>query len=237
MTATAATSLGRPDRMLGVSLGHLRPGRRQVTPALQGQGPSLAVASAGQTERPEREVTSMSGPTSPSGVIGGAIIKAARRSAQLTRRSLARMLQVSTATVRGWENGAVPLFCLPYDQLRQLAAALNGAGARVGHELPELLLASRCDLLVAGMLHGFEDYAEVPPIDEDGTDAEAARDLLRWALSGPPPERCRQYASPCPLLENADVTRLANIAGALQAGAQGADLAGYGAALATLISQ
>ena len=56
----------------------------------------------------------------------------------------------------------------------------------MGQELGELLLASRCDLLLTGMLHGFEDYAEVPPIDEDGTEAETARELLRWALAGTP---------------------------------------------------
>ena len=49
-------------------------------------------------------------------------------------------------------------------------------------ELGELLLASRCDLLLTGMLHGFEDYAEVPPIEEDGTEAETARELLRLGI-------------------------------------------------------
>ena len=121
-------------------------------------------------------------------MIGAAVIQAARRSAHLTRPSLARLLNVSAATVRSWENGTIPLFSVPYGQLQQLADALKRAGAQVGHELGELLLASQCDLLLTGMLHGFEDYAEVPPIEEDSTEAEAARELLRWALGRDSPE-------------------------------------------------
>jgi len=50
-------------------------------------------------------------PISPPGVIGGAVIAAARRSAALSRRRLARRLAVTPATVRAWETGAlaVPL--------------------------------------------------------------------------------------------------------------------------------
>jgi len=44
-----------------------------------------------------------------------------------------------------------------------------------GQEPGELLLAAQCDLLVTGMLHEFEEYAEVPPIDEDGTTAGTRR--------------------------------------------------------------
>jgi len=40
--------------------------------------------------------------------------------------------------------------------------------------------AADCDLLVTAMLCEFEDYAEVPPIDEDTPDGAAARELLRW---------------------------------------------------------
>jgi len=92
------------------------------------------------------------------------MVQAARCSAHLTRLGLARSLNVNTATVRAWESGVIPSFCLPYTQIHQLSETLSRSGARAGHELGELLLASRCDLLLAGMLHGFEDYAEVPPI-------------------------------------------------------------------------
>jgi hypothetical protein len=65
------------------------------------------------------------------------------------------MLAVSLTTVRGWENGSRPLYCVRYDQLRRLAEALRQAGAHVGQETSELVLASQCDLLIAGILRGF----------------------------------------------------------------------------------
>jgi hypothetical protein len=123
---------------------------------------------------------------------------------------------------------------LPYHQIHQLSEILSRSGARVGHELGELLLASRCDLLLTGMLHGFEDYAEVPPIDEDSTDGEASRDLLRWALTGPAPLRYSQHAPSGPLLDKADVEFFIAAAGDLQTGSHGRDLVRYGIALVAL---
>jgi DNA-binding transcriptional regulator YiaG len=154
-----------------------RPGRR-----------GLRAASADPLKRPSSHTMRKSGTDSPPGVIGAAVVKAARRSAHLTRRLLARQLNVCVGTVPSWENRAVPLFSVPYSQLQQLAQVLDRAGALVGKELPQLLLASRCDLLLAGMLNGFEDYAEVPPIDEDGPEADSARSLLRWALADQVPD-------------------------------------------------
>jgi hypothetical protein len=51
---------------------------------------------------------------------------------------------------------------------------------------------SRCDLLIAGILRGSEDYAEMPPTDEDAA-GEAARSLLRWALTGQVPDKYNPY--------------------------------------------
>jgi transcriptional regulator with XRE-family HTH domain len=168
--------------------------------------------------------------TSPPGVIGGAVITAARRSAGLTRRTLARRLAVAPATVRAWETGALPLYCVSYDQLRSLARVVGEPGALAGLGLADLVLASQCDLLVAGMLGGFEDYAEVPPVDEEAA-GEDARGLLRWALAGDVPDRYRPYAGPGPLLALTDVLRFMTLARSLAAGARGHELAGYGAAL------
>ena len=104
----------------------------------------------------------------------------------------------------------------------------------VGHELGELLLVSRCDLLLTGMLHGFEDYAEVPPLDEDGTEAQIARELLHWALAGAVPERYRQYAQLGQLLTMKDIDLLAAIAQDLRSGMHGQDLADFGSVLLAL---
>lgn len=172
--------------------------------------------------------------TSPPGLIGGAVIHAARRSAGLTRRRLARTLAVGSGTVRQWENGSTPLFCVEYSELRRLAEVLSQAGATVGCDVGELTLASQCDLLVTGMLRVFEDYAEVPPVDEDGAEGAAARDLLHWALAGVPPQRYRPFAAIRPLLAAQDLTAFAALARELSAGSLGNQLAGFGATLAAL---
>ena len=173
-------------------------------------------------------------PVSAPGVIGGAIVRAARKSARMSPRKLARMLSVSPDTVRGWEDGTCPLFCLPYADLCRLAAALDKAGAKVRCDVAELVLASQCDLLVTGILQGIEDYAEVPPVDEDSTEGEAARDLLRWALAGVLPERYRPFAPARPLLAVQDLTAFTAVARELSAGSHGDQLASYGRALAAL---
>ena len=123
------------------------------------------------------------------GVIGGAVIKAARRSAGLSRRDLASSMAVVPAVVREWESGIRPLFCVSYHELCQLADALDRAGARLGHEVDELVLASQCDLLITGILRGFEDYAEVPPVDEDVADS--------FGLDKEAEATCRQIVAAC----------------------------------------
>jgi transcriptional regulator with XRE-family HTH domain len=167
---------------------------------------------------------------SPPGVIGGAVIAAARRSAGLTRRALARRMAVAPSTARAWETGALPLYCVSYDQLDSLARVVGESGTAAGLDLADLVLASQCDLLVAGVLGGFEDYAEVPPIDDE-PDGKAVRGLLRWAMAGDVPDRYRPYARPGPLLALTDVLRFTTLARSLAAGARGHELADYGAAL------
>ena len=80
----------------------------------------FSAVSADQAKLPNAQVIRESGPVSPPGVIGAAVVQAARRSAHLTRRRLARQLNVRVATVRSWENGTIPLFSVPYGQLQQL---------------------------------------------------------------------------------------------------------------------
>jgi transcriptional regulator with XRE-family HTH domain len=173
-------------------------------------------------------------PATPPGVIGGAVIEAARKSARISRRKLARILAVSPGAVRRWEDGTCPLFCVPYDGLVRLAAALGRAGAKTRCEVAELALASQCDLLVTGILHGTEDYAEVPPVDEDSAEGEAARDLLRWALAGILPGRSSPFATARPLLAAHDLITFTAVARQLGAGSHGGQLAGYGRSLGAL---
>jgi transcriptional regulator with XRE-family HTH domain len=173
-------------------------------------------------------------PISAPGVIGGAIVRAARKSARMSLRKLARMLCISPDAVRGWEDGTCPLFCVPYADLCRLAAAFDQAGTKVRCDVAELVLASQCDLLVTGILQGFEDYAEVPPVDEDNAEGEAARDLLRWALAGVLPERYRPFAPARPLLAAEDLTAFTALARRLSAGSHSDQLANYGRALTAL---
>jgi hypothetical protein len=86
--------------------------------------------------------------------------------------------------------------------------------------------------LIAGILHGSEDYAEVPPVEDP--EGEAPRSLLRWALTETAPDRYRRYAPTGPLLARPDVILFVAAARNLQAGSHGSDLASYGAALVAL---
>ena len=168
------------------------------------------------------------------GVIGAAAVKAARRSARMTRRRLARVAGVNLATVHAWENGTCPLYCVDYQQLRQLADVFAARGTCAGADVAELALVSQCDLLIAGMLGGFEDYAEVPPIEEPSRRGDLAREFLRWALAGIIPDRLLGVADRGPLLATADAAAITFVARDLQAGVAGPELAAFGAALLTL---
>lgn len=174
-------------------------------------------------------------PASRPGTIGGAVIRTARRSAGLNTYQLARAAGISTGIIRAWENGTIALFCVSYHQLSLLASALNRAGATAGRDVRDLVLASQCDLLLTGMLHGFEDCAEVPPIEEDSADAAACRELLRWAVTGRIPALYRPYTSAQgPLLSEDDINTVMAIARKLQAGELGQELISYGIALLEL---
>jgi hypothetical protein len=217
LTLTSVPRRQVPGRPEGSSGRPRHPGWLRYLPAAPGRG-----WPGGSGDRPGRAV--------PPGVIGGAVIGAARRSAGLSRRMLGRNLAVAAVTVRAWETGALPLYRVSYDQLRELAGELEQSGAPAGPVLDDLLLASQCDLLVAGMLGGFEDYAEVPAVDH-GSPATSARILLRWALAGDVPERYRRHARAGHLLAGADIDRFRANARNMASGARGPELADYGAAL------
>jgi transcriptional regulator with XRE-family HTH domain len=171
---------------------------------------------------------------SPPGVIGGALIRAARHSVKLARHELAQAIGLDNETVRDLEHGETALFCVPYDLLRQVAGALARPGSALTGGVGELVTAANCDLLVTAMLCGFEDYAEVPPIDQNTPDGALARDLLRWALAGVVPDRYRPTATARRLLAARERFYVATIARSLSAGARGPELAEFGLTLAML---
>lgn len=204
--------------------------RRRTQP--RWQRPALAIPGARLLPQAGRRVTDADVCGTPPGTIGGALVRAARCRIRLSQRGLAQRVAVTKVTVAHWEAGSTPLYCTNFGQLRQLAAALNPAGGDERQLLHELLLASQCDLLLTGMLHGFEDYAEVPPIDEDTADGESVRGLLRWALTGAVPPQYEKHAPAGRLLTQCDVTRIRALA--VQAGAQCPDLKVFGCTLARL---
>jgi transcriptional regulator with XRE-family HTH domain len=170
----------------------------------------------------------------PPGPIGAAVIKAARRGVRLSQRRLAQRLAIPISTVARWEAGSSPLYCADFGQLCQLAAPLTPADGDEGRFLHRLLLASQCDLLLTGMLRGFEDYAEIPPIDENTADGETTRGLLRWALTGVAPAPYTKHAPAGRLLAEEDVTKIRELALLVEVGAHGPDLKVFGSTLATL---
>ena len=96
------------------------------------------------------------------------------------------------------------------------------------------MVAADCDLLVTAMLCEFEDYAEVPPIDQDTPDGYVARELLRWALAGVVPDRYRPVVLPGCLLAARERLQITAIALDLSAGSYGPELAEFGLALSLL---
>jgi hypothetical protein len=96
------------------------------------------------------------------------------------------------------------------------------------------MAAGQCDLLLTGMLNGFEDYAEVPPIEEPGPRGDRAREFVRWALAGIVPDRFLGLAGRRPLLAPADAAAIRSVAHDLHAGTAEPELAAFGATLLTL---
>jgi hypothetical protein len=169
------------------------------------------------------------------GVIGGAVVAAARRGAGLTRSGLARSLSVRPATVRGWESGEVPLYCVPYAELRRLALAVGRASSSVAAVFNRLLMAGQLDLLMSEMLVGSADYAELPPIGSGTVQGAVAGDLLAWGFRGIVPDCYRGFAQPGCLYGASDRLRIAGILGDLRIGAN-SELAEYATVLLALTS-
>jgi transcriptional regulator with XRE-family HTH domain len=180
----------------------------------------------------QRGVTASSGEVQVPGLIGGAIVRAARRAAGLSRPGLAGSLGITVGELRDWEYGEVPLFTVPYVQLYQLAAMLSRTDAQRQTVLDELLIAGQCDLLVGEMLAGTADYAELPPIGADTVRGRIARELLAWGFQGVVPDRFRLCCRSGCLYRRVDRERVVRMVEEQRSGV----LAGYADALLVLIS-
>ena len=214
-----------------------------------GQSPGTALASHRPNLTPIRWLTGPHHPTrirpahaapgshrtfSPPGVIGGTVIRCARRSAGIGRHDFAYAAGVDHRTMRDVELGEIPLYCVPYTFLQRVADELTESLTPLAGGISELVIAAYCDLLVTALLCDFEDFAEVPPIDQDTVEGKRARELLAWALRGVVPDRYQPAAAPGCLLTGLERLQIAAIARGLAAGAYGAELTGFGNALTVL---
>ncbi|WP_433868462.1 helix-turn-helix domain-containing protein, partial [Saccharopolyspora sp. CA-218241] len=70
---------------------------------------------------PSRADPGLTGSQSPvAGRVAGAVLAAIRAQAGLTQQGLSEAMQVSLATVQGWESGRRPLLNLPVSRFAKL---------------------------------------------------------------------------------------------------------------------
>jgi len=165
--------------------------------------------------------------SSPPGVITGAVLRAARRSAGLTTARLARIAGFSEAALRLWEYGDPPLGAEPTACLARLRAALRGADAEP-QIIGDLDTAIWCDLIVTGLTDGLRTHLDEPP-------DPAVLKLLAWATAGVLPDLYLSHADCGPLLPPSDVRVIADAASCL-ASETCPGSRQYGAAVAALLA-
>ena len=147
----------------------------------------------------------------PTGVVAGAVLRAARLSASLSEEQLASGTGVSEATIRSWEDGSEALASVPAPQIDQLKAALRMASADP-RLVADLDAAAWCDLIILAMVDS-EDASCLlaDPLARE----EAFGELLAWAIAGDVPARHRPYAGQGPLLPAADIVAIVGTAQAV----------------------
>ncbi len=152
--------------------------------------------------RAEEETGEASQQVSPPGVIAGAVLRSARRSAGLGAAQLAAAADVSEATVRAWESGSSPIASVPLLQVERIEGGLLAAGA--DHRLvADLAVAAWCDLVIQAIA-GSEDISCLladPLARED-----AFGELLAWSIADQRPARYQPFANPGRLLPTAGLT-------------------------------
>jgi DNA-binding transcriptional regulator YiaG len=166
---------------------------------------------------PDHKGTSASRPSpdeTPQGIVAGAVLRAARLSAQISESRLSALANLSEAAVRAWEDGYPALSSAAAPAIRKLEAALIAAGADRSI-VADLYPAAWCDLVIQAI----QNSEDLGCLLADQLAAEHAfRELLAWSIDGTPPERYRRFASTVPLLHMGNSSAIAEIAHAVIAG-------------------
>jgi len=138
---------------------------------------------------------------SPPGAVAGAVLRAARLSANLAVRGLAAASQMSHRRICWWERGDPQLGVESPATLTGLASALLAVQADP-LIVADLGTAIWCDLVISGLTEGRPSHLDEP--------ADAlVLELLAWAASGMTPARYIPYAEPGPLLPASDAQLIA----------------------------
>jgi transcriptional regulator with XRE-family HTH domain len=131
------------------------------------------------------------------GVVAGAVLAAARRSAGLTQEDFAEAAGLSVDTVKRWENGQRPLGNVRAADLARVQRCLRGLGGRPSL-LARLPAAIDADAFTCSAMAG--DCGQLAA--EVTTRPWSA--LIAWAVKGDPPAEARGVAPSRPLLAPAE---------------------------------
>ena len=129
------------------------------------------------------------------GLIAGAVLRAARLSADMTESRLAIAAGLPLMAIREWEEGSSLLAAVPLPEVERLQAALRKEGGEPSL-VADLPAAAWCDLVVVAMVDDEDTTCLMAdPLSRDASFGE----LLLWALGGHLPPRYRLYARSDPL--------------------------------------
>jgi hypothetical protein len=150
------------------------------------------VASTASLDRPSRHRASSSANRSfLPGVVAGAVLRAARLSADMSEARLAIAAALPVKAIRDWEDGSSLLTTVPLPEVERLQATLRKAGADP-RLVADFAAAAWCDLVVVAMIND-EDTAclMADPLSSD----VAFGELLLWSLAGHIPPRYQPYST------------------------------------------
>jgi len=131
------------------------------------------------------------------GVISGAVLRAARKTAGLTQEQLAGALGTDPDTVKGWESGRRALARVKAGRLAQVRRRLRSLGARA-HLLALLEPAVDADDFTARAIEG-----DCGPLANDVI-TRPWTGLVAWAAAGDVPSAAADVAAKRALLSRAD---------------------------------